>query len=165
MKKQLVATFIIIASPFLMVSCVSSILKEKAPTFSNEIQFKPPQSSFTKMNLSVYPAWKSSQTGNVISIVSDCNENDSGSLTSLHQLITDSIEQPKLVKQEQMTFKQKPALLYITEGNLDGQAIEIRSMSFKRKTCGYVSSLAGRPKSLDLDQSTFNAFNESFSFE
>ena len=96
-------------------------------------------------------------------MVSDCNENNT--LTGLHSLITDSIEQAKLVKQQQITFKQRPALLYLTEGSLDGQSIEIQSISFKRKNCGYVSSLSGKPKSIELDQKAFDAFNESFSFE
>jgi len=165
MKKKLAATLLIIALPFLTVSCVSSILKEKAPTFSKDIQFKDPQSAFTKVNLSVYPAWKSSKTGNVISVVSDCNENDVASLSTLHQLITGSIEDAKTIKQEQLTFKDKPALMYVTEGQLDGQPIAIRSISFKRKGCGYVSSLSGKPGSLETDLSTFNSFNESFSFE
>lgn len=165
MKKQLAATILIIALPFLMVSCVSSILKEKAPTFSKDIQFKDPQSGFSKVNLSVYPAWKNAKTGNVISLVSDCNENDPSSLAALHQLITASIENAKVTKQETLTFKEKPALLYMTEGQLDGQAIWVRSISFKRKDCGYVSSLSGKPSSLESDLSTFNSFNESFSFE
>lgn len=165
MKKQLAATFLIISLPILMVSCVSSILKEKAPTFSKEIRFKDPQSGFTQINLSVYPAWKNSKTGNVISIISDCSENDVASLSSFHQLITGSIEEAKTLKQESLTFKDKPALLYLTEGKLDGQPIAIRSMSFKRKNCGYVSSLSGKPTTLEVDLSTFNSFNESFSFE
>lgn len=163
MKKQLLATFCIIASPFLMVSCISSLLQEKAPTFSKEIQFKQPENSFTKINKAVYPAWKNSKTGNVISVVSDCSENST--LTGLHSLITDSIEQAKLIQQQPIIFQQKPALLYLTEGSLDGQSIEIKSISFKRKNCGYVSSLSGKPKSIEIDQKTFDAFNESFSFE
>jgi hypothetical protein len=165
MKTQLVASVFIISLPFLMVSCVSSILKEKAPTFSKEIQFKEPKSSFVKINLSVYPAWKNSKTGNVISIVSDCAENYSGSLSGLHQLIIGSIEEPKILQQQALTFKQKPALMYITEGQLDGQPIAVRSMSFQRKDCGYVSSLSGRPPVLATDLKSFEEFNESFSFE
>lgn len=165
MKKQLAATLFIIASPFLMVSCVSSLLKEKAPTFSKDIQFKDPQAGFVKVNLSVYPAWKSSKTGNVISVISDCNENDVASLSSLHYLITSSIEEAKTTKQEPLTFKDKPALLYMTEGKLDGQDITIRSLSFKRKSCGYVSSLSGKPATIESDLNTFHSFNESFSFE
>ncbi len=163
MKKQLLATFCIITLPFLMVSCVSTLLQEKAPTFSKEIHFKAPSHSFVKINRGVYPAWKNSKTGNVISIVSDCSE--ASTLAGLHLLITDSIEQSKLIKQQQISFQKKPALLYFSEGSLDGQPIEVRSLSFKSRNCGYVSSLAGRPNSLDLDQKPFDDFNESISFE
>ena len=165
MKKQLAATLLIISLPILMVSCVSTILQEKAPTFSKEIQFKDPQSTFKKVNSSVYPAWKNSKTGNVISLVSECDENYLGTLSGLHQLIIGSIEEPKTTKQESISFKQKPALLYVTEGQLDGQPIAIRSISFKRKNCGYVSSLSGRAASLAADQKSFDDFNESLSFE
>ncbi len=165
MKKQLAATIFTIAFPILMVSCVSTILKEKEPTFSKQINYKDPQVNFVKLNVSVYPTWKNSKTGNVISIVSDCSENFSGTLTSLQQLIAGSIEEAKIMKQESITLQGKPALLYLTEGQLDGQPIAVRSISFKRKACGYVSALSGRPTSLAADLKAYESFNESFSFE
>ncbi len=165
MKKQLAATFILISTPFLFVSCVSSLLQEKAPTFSSEVAYTAPQTNFKKINRSVFPAWKNSKTNNVISIVSDCNENSAITLAGLNQLILDSVEQAKLIKQQQIVFKNKPALLSFGEGALDGAAIEIRSMSFKRKNCGYVTSLSGKPNTLDQDQKYYDAFNESLTFE
>ena len=165
MKKHLVTTILLILSPLFFVSCVSTLLQEKAPTFSKDIKYKDPESNFRRVNKSIYPAWKNRDTGNVISLISDCSENNYVSLSQLQLLITDSIEQSKMIKQEQITFQQKPALLNFTEGSLDSQPIEVRSISFKRKNCGYVSSLSGRPKSLERDQKAFNEFNESFTFE
>lgn len=165
MKKQLVATLILILTPALLVSCVSSLLQEKAPTFSSEIKFADPAEPFTKLNKSVYPSWKNKKTGNVISIVSDCSDSSSITLYSLHQIIEGSIDKPKVSQQNTITFKNKPALVHVTEGLLDLEPIEIHSMSFKRNNCGYVTSLSGKPKNLNADKAFYDQFNESLTFE
>lgn len=165
MKKQLVATLFIIAVPFFFVSCVSSLLKEKPPSFSTEIRLTAPKAPFAKTKTSVFPAWKNSQTGNVISIVSDCNDGATNKLSALHQLVEDSLEEINIVKEETMAFQNRPALLKILTASLDGQPIEVRSVSFKRKSCGYLASLSGKPNSLLKDNVHFDNFIQGLGFE
>ena len=165
MKKQLIATLLIIAVPFFFVSCVSSILKEKPPSFSSEIRLTAPKAPFVKTETSVFPTWKSSQTGNVISIVSDCNEGSTNKLSALHKLIEDSLEEIKIVKEETVALQNRPALLKVVTASLDGQPIEVRSVSFKRKSCGYLASLSGKPNSLLKDTDHFDRFIQGFGFE
>ncbi len=165
MKKQLIATLSIIATPFFFVSCVSSLLKEKPPSFSTEIRLTAPKAPFVKTETSVFPTWKNSQTGNVISIVSDCNDGAANKLTSLHQLVEDSLEDIKIVKEETMALQNRPALLKIVTASLDGQPIEVRSISFKRKSCGYLASLSGKPNSLLKDTVHFDHFIQGLDFE
>lgn len=165
MKKQLVATLFIIAVPFFFVSCVSSLLKEKPPSFSTEIRLTAPKAPFGKTETSVFPTWKNSQTGNVISIVSDCNEGATNKLSTLHQLIEDSLDDVKIMKEETMALQNRPALLKFITANLDGQPIEVHSVSFKRKSCGYLASLSGKPNSLFKDTGHFDQFINGFGFE
>ncbi len=165
MKKQLVATLFIIAVPFFFVSCVSSILKEKPPSFSTEIRLTAPKAPFAKTKTSVFPTWKNSQTGNVISIVSDCNDGATNKLSALHQLIEDSLEEIKILKEETMALQNRPALFKIVTASLDGQPIEVRSVSFKRKSCGYLASLSGKPNSLLKDTVHFDNFIQGLGFE
>lgn len=165
MKKQLVATLIIIAIPFFFVSCVSSLLKEKPPTFSKEIKLTDPKPPFVKTETSVYPSWKNPITGNVISIVSDCNEGSGYKLSSLHLLIEDSLEDIKLKKEETIALQNRPALLRIVTAMLDGLAIEVQSVSFKRKSCGYLASLSGKTNSLIQDSTPFMQFINSLGFQ
>ena len=99
MKKQLVATLIIVSLPFIFVSCVSSILKDAPPTFSKEIKLTEPTSPFIKMDTSVYPSWKNLKSGNVISIISNCSDSDS-KLSNLHQIIESSLDNIKVIKEE-----------------------------------------------------------------
>lgn len=165
MQKQLVATFIIILMPFLFVSCVSSLFKDKAPTFSREIRLRAPEAPFKETDTSVYPSWKSSASGNVISIVSDCSQISSYSLSSLHQLIENSLQNVHTVKEEQVSIQGRPSLSKVIEGELDGFPIEVRSVSFMKKSCGYVGSLSGKKGSLDGDQAEFDRFLNNMSFE
>ncbi|AGH96368.1 hypothetical protein [Pseudobdellovibrio exovorus] len=165
MQKQLVATILIVFMPFLFVSCVSSILKDKPPTFSSEITLKDPSSPFTRTRTSVFPSWKSSQSGNVISIVSDCNENSPATLSSLHQLIESSLESPQIISEENITIQDRPSLLKVVNAQLDGYPIEVRSVSFRKKSCGYVSSLSGKKGTLEADRASFEQFLNNLSFK
>lgn len=165
MKKQLAATIIIISIPFLFVSCVSSILKEKPPTFSTEIKIIDPAAPFVKTDTSVFPSWKNPKTGNVISIVSDCSDISSYKLSSLHQLIEEPLDEIKVIKEETSALQNRPALFRVINAQLDGRLIEVRSVSFKRKSCGYVASLSGKLNTLSADQIQFDKFLSGLKFE
>lgn len=162
MKKQLVASLILILTPILLVSCVSSLLQENAPTFSSEVKYLEPGAPFIKLNKSIYPSWKNKVSGNVISIVSDCSDN---TLEGLQQLIESSLDKVITTTKENITYKNKPALAQVTVGLIDSQQIQINSKSFKRKNCGYVTTLSGRIKNLDSDQKYLAQFEESLTFE
>ena len=165
MKKQLVTTIIIVLLPFLFVSCISNILKEKAPTFSKEVKLTAPTKPFESQSTSVYPSWKSSKTGNVIAIVSECEQSATTTLQQMHILLEDSLSEVKLVKEEAVNIHDKPAFYKAVTGVIDGFAIEIRSFSFKRKSCTYLSSLSGKKDNLEADMDAFKQFNTNLSFE
>lgn len=165
MKKQLVATIIIIVIPFFFVSCVSSIFKDKPPTFSREIKLIEPMPPFIKTETSVYPSWKSTKSGNVIAIISDCNDVSSYKLSSLHQLIEDSLDDIKVLKEETISIQNRPTLLRVISAQLDGHPIEIESISFKKKSCGYVAYLSGKLNTLAADRLQFEQFINGFKFE
>jgi|GEM_PF-5270249 len=165
MKKQLVATICIIFVPFLFASCVSSLLKDKPPSFSHEIKLVAPGKPFVKTDTSIYPSWKNTITGNVISVVSDCNENSTYKLSHLHQLLEDSLENIIVIKEESTLFQKKPALSRIIQAKLDEQPIEIYSVSFKRKSCGYIAAYSGKINGLEADKFQFEKFINDFGFE
>ena len=165
MKKQLVATLIVISTPFMFVSCVSSLLKDAPPTFSKEITLTPPPAPFQKMNTSVYPSWKNAKSGNVISIISDCAQDSSFKLSSLHQIIESSLDNVKVVQEETISLKGRTAFSRAISAHLDGLQIEVQSVTFKRKSCGYVASLSGKQGNLSSDKAHFDEFISGFSFE
>ena len=165
MKKQLVATALLLFVPIFYVSCVSSILKDAPPTFSSEIKVTDPVAPFVKTKTSVFPSWKSSKSGNVISVVSDCDPNSNLTLQKLHQLVEDSLYNLAVLKEETQTFQGRPSFYKRVSGELDGRPIEVISISFKRKACGYVSSLSGKKETLEQDLKNFETFNNGLRFE
>lgn len=164
MKRQLAATLILFAAPFLFVACVSSILKENPPTFSSEVEYKDPATPFSKLKKSVYPSWKNQKTGNVISLISDCDPNANLSPAQLQRMVEDSLTGIQVVSEETGTLQDKPALTKNIKAQLDGTDIELLSVSFRRKSCGYVSSLAGKVGSLQQDRAEFDNFNRNLKF-
>jgi hypothetical protein len=165
MKKQLVATLIVISVPFMFVSCVSSLLKDAPPTFSKEIKLSEPSLPFQKMDTSVYPSWKNAKSGNVISIISECAQVSNYNLSNLHQIIEGLLENIIVIKEETVSLQGRPAFSRAINANLDGQHIEVLSISFKRKSCGYVASLSGKRDNLTSDKAAFEQFINGFSFE
>lgn len=165
MKKQLVATLFIIFAPFIFVSCVSTLLKEKPPTFSEEISYKAPAPPFARQHTDVFPAWKNPQTGNIITIISDCQNSAASSLTSLHRMIEGSLEKVVVGNEESIEFQGRPAVSRAVQAELDGHKIELYSVSFKRLNCGYVSSLSGKPGSLSADRKIYEQFMNGLTFK
>ena len=158
----------ILTSVFILTffsSCISSILKEAPPTFSKEISYQQPSNDFVRMSKSIFPAWKNKNTSNVISIISDCSESNIYTLDDLHQLISGSLEKPTVTLKEATVFKGRPAQKRTIEGEIDGNSIQIRSLSFRKNNCGYVTSLSGRPKAIQTDEKTYDRFNESLYFK
>ncbi len=165
MQKQRGAIIVIFITTFLLVSCVSSLLKEKAPTFSTEVKFKDPGPPFVKLSQSIYPSWKNKSTGNVLSIFSDCQSGDTHSLAELLRIIEDSVENSKKISESTSTFQNRPALRRSVRGEIDENQIQIKSMAFKKLNCGYVVSLSGKPDQLQLDEVALELFTQSLSFK
>src|SRR3989338_7161543 len=165
MKKQLVATLFIITIPFLLVSCVSSLLKEKPPTFSKEVSFLAPADPFVDLKRSVYPSWKNRVTGNVISIFSDCQPGNPLSLTDLQRYMEESIDNATRLNEKTTPYQNKPALFRTIDGQVEGNQIQIRSLAFKRLNCGYLVSLSGKPEQLQQDKTSFDTFLKSLKFK
>ena len=165
MKKQLVTTLLVCLFPILFTACVSSVLQGGPPTFSTEIKLLPPNAPFVATKSSVFPSWRNPKSGNVISIISDCDPNSAYSLSGLHHMVEDALTEVKIDTETNVTFQDKPAVQKKLVAELDGQPIEIRSISFRRKSCGYVSTLSGKVGTLDQDQDAFTKFNSGLKFE
>ena len=158
---KLILSFVIL---LLAPGCISNIFKEPKPTFSKNVVLPEFSSSFNQLSDNVYPAWKSNATGNVITMVSDCNEG-SFNLKTIHGLMSDSLDNVKVIEEKSTTLNKRKSYFKKVRGEVDGKAIEIQSYSVQHLKCTYVTSLAGSPQKIELNQSDFKSFLQKIDFK
>lgn len=161
LTQKLILSF---ATLLLIPGCISNMFKEPKPTFSKEVVLPEFGSDFNQLRDNVYPAWKSTATGNVISVVSDCNEGNFN-LKTIHGLMSDSLDKAKTIEEKATTLNSRKSYFKKVRGEVDGKAIEIQSYSVQHLKCTYVTSLAGNPQKIELNQSDFKNFLQKIDFK
>ncbi len=156
--------FLSFAILLLIPGCISNIFKEPKPTFSKDVVMPEFNSDFNQLRDNVYPAWKSKTTGNVISMVSDCNDGNFN-LKSIHGLMSDSLDNVKVVEEKNATLNARKSYFKKVRGEIDGKAIEIQSYSVQHLKCTYVTSLAGSPQKIEQNQNDFKSFLQKIDFK
>ena len=156
--------FILCLSLIVLSGCISSILKEAAPTFSDEINLPLLPTTFNKMRNVTYPSWKNKLTSNVISVLSDCSDS-ALDLKKAHAMITNAIEGETVLEEKKQNLKNKKSYLRRVKGFVDGLEIEIHSISFKYKNCYYITSLSGLHEKLPSDIEVWSNFNNKIEFK
>jgi len=158
---KLLASLIVL---LLIPGCISNIFREPKPTFSDEIVLPELNSNYSKLSDNVYPAWKNKQTGNVISIISDCTT-DHFNLKSVHALMSDSLDSVKVIEEKFSNILDKKSYFRKIQGSIEEKSIEIQSYSFQHAKCLYISSLAGKPEKLSLNINEFKTFIQNITFK
>ncbi len=138
--------------------CISNILKEKIPTFSDEINFTPP-AGFKELK-SVYPSWKNANTQNVILIISNC---DDGKYSSnyAHMMISENVESPKIENSSVKPFNFPKQVTKRILGFVNEEPVEIQTLSFKHNNCVYITGLSGKPSAISKDVDHWKSFLKS----
>jgi hypothetical protein len=158
---KLLSTLVIL---LFVPGCISSIFKEPKPTFSKEVVLPEFGSGYYQLRDNVYPAWKDKATGNVISMVSDCNEG-SFNLKSIHGLLSDSLDNVKVIEEKNSELNGRKSYYKKIRGEVDAKAIEIQSYSVQHDKCTYVTSLVGRPEKIEQNQTDFKNFLQKIDFK
>lgn len=148
----------------LVPGCISNIFKEPKPTFSNEIILPELPESFNRLKTPIYPSWKNKNTGNVITVISDCNEG-LYNLKSIHQLMIDSIDRPQIIDEKETQINQRLSYYKKIKGSVDEKTVVIESYSVQQNKCLYIFSLAGKPDGLSANKKDFLQFVEKMSFK
>ena len=144
--------------------CISNLLKEPAPTFSKAIILPELPVEFVLQKSSTYPSWKNKNTSNVILVISECSDPNLN-LKSAHSLITNALENEKIIEEKKTTFKKQQAYYRKVSGLVDGLEIDIVSTSFKYQDCIYISSLSGVRESILKDIESWTQFNQQIEFK
>ncbi len=147
-----------------LTGCLSSLLKEPAPTFANELVLPALPTEFIAQNNSTYPSWKNKNTSNVISVLSECTDQVTN-LKTTHALITNAIENETVLEEKKVLLKKTTGYFRKVSGLIDGHTIEIHSTSFKYKNCFYLTSLSGNHEKINSDFKVWNDFTQNIEFK
>ena len=161
-KKLSVSISIAIFFGLVLSGCISNILKEKIPSFSEQITFSPP-AGFKKMK-SIYPSWKNNETQNAILIISNCDENKY-STPYAHMIISENIDNPRVEVSKVDNVRLPKQVTKQIHGSVDEEAVEVKTIAFQHKNCVYVSALSGRPQSIAKDFDHWKSFLKSIEFK
>lgn len=149
---------------FSQLGCISTLLKEKIPAFSEEITFIAPLFPFEKIKSVSYPSWKNNNTQNVILIISNC-DNTRYPITQAYQTLSESLEDVKVVALKLNNIKIPRFDSKQMHGAIDTAPVEIRTVSFEHHNCVFVSGLSGKPQSIDKDLENWKSFLNSIEFK
>lgn len=152
----------------LILMMISSCVSVKIPTGGSDkvraagVEFVAPANPFSPVATELADQqWTSSKTGNSISYFTECKVRNEPSLEVLEKEVLSAIDQAE-VKREKLIYNDREALRIKALGRVDGVAVEIDSLIFKKNTCSYTLTFGGRKGSLKNEQSVFDSFLKDF---
>jgi len=147
----------------LVAGCVSVNLKPKSAVHSKEYKFQAPDSSFKKIdNEQTDMAWQNEKTGNTIAVLSECSETRDPSLSDLEGEMSQALNDPKVIKTQQITFEDRDGVRSWLEGKVDGIVVNVDVLTFKKNSCSYTLTYMGRALGFEKDRATFENFLKGF---
>lgn len=151
-----------IFSAFYLCGCVSVSLGSGKVNRQSEVKFRAPNGNFKEIsNSNADQAWQNSETGNTISFLTECPPPDS-SLEGLTEEFTNVLKNKQVKEKKEDFYNGREALHTWSEGKLDGIAMKVHSLVFKKNGCSYLLTYVGRAKVFDKGQLDFTEFISGF---
>jgi hypothetical protein len=144
-------------------ACVTVKVGEETPKKSVDIKLNPPKKPFEEHTfLSADKAWLSTSTGNVISFASECPKSSDPTLETLTKESIQSLDQAEIIEKETISFNGREAVKTYAKGTVDGVALAMKTIIFKKNGCNYRLMLSGLVNKLNIEQDRFEEFCREF---
>ena len=144
-------------------SCVSVNLPSSSGTKSVAIELKAPAKPFIPIdNKGADKAWISQKNGNTISYLSDCGSPLDPPLQQIESDTLNFLENLKILSSETKTFNGRESLETTAQGNVDGVAVKMRVLTFKKNNCSYSLVYGGVKDKFSIELGDFDHFLQGF---
>ena len=156
---------IIAGSLFFLVfaSCVSVNLKSNPPTKSEGYSFQAPSRDFVRLKGGhTDHAWQNQQTGNTIAVLSECSESRDPSLSTLESETVQAMNNTEILQTKESHFQGRASRRSVAQGSLDGIAVKMDILTFKKNACAYTLTYMGRSSVFESEKSAFEDFVKGF---
>lgn len=148
----------------LLNGCVSVNLGPKKPGRAEGIQLTPPAVPFVEVKdkeIIADQSWQSRDTGGTISYLSECPET-AMSLDALTNETLSVFRAPTIEKQTEDFFNGRESLVSFAGGKMDGIAMRMQAVAFKRNGCSYLITFVSRQEKFDRELEHFTRFLQGF---
>ena len=151
--------FIIFALSF---GCVTVSVSEKKGRPAENLEVVPPSAPFEELKTpDADRAWQNARNGTSISYASECGGADP-SLKSIQQTILQGLTDINIEAEEKTNFNSREALDTTASGNVDGVAVRIRFLTFKKNNCNFTLNYFAVAKHFDSGLPAFQQFVTKF---
>jgi hypothetical protein len=153
----------LIAITGFLTCCVSVKLAQQEAKRASGVKFQEPASPFNReSNKDVDASWQNPRNGNLMSYLSDCQDDNDPTLESITQGALGGITDLKYDKQSTESVQGREGRRVLVTGNVDGVKSKIDMLAFKRDNCIYILSYVGVEKSFSADHAAFDKFIQGF---
>lgn len=148
----------------ILTSCVSVQLQkplvlEKSKTYSLVVPSVP----FIRVDQEgMDQYWRNKHNGNALSLQTACSERYDPSFQDLTYQSVHGIEDTKKIIEDKFDYNDRVGLKSEYEGLVDGIAVAIKLVVFKKNNCSYVISYFGKKSSIKENDTHFIKFINSF---
>lgn len=157
------ATLIWLFISLFLTSCVSVSLGSHEIKRATGVSFSEPSTPFTKQSRKdVDGAWKNSRNGNMISYLSDCQDESDPALDYIVQGALTGVSELKFDKRDDLTIQGREGRRVLARGKVDGVPSAMDLLVFKRDNCIYILSYVGVQSAFGDNREQFNRFVEGF---
>ena len=144
-------------------SCVSVSLGQREIKRASGIRLTEPSAPLAKISRSdVDAAWKNSANGNLLSYISDCQDETDPPLDMIVQGALGGLSELQMESKESPLVQGREARRVKASGKVDGVPTKIDLVTFKRDNCIYILSYVGVEKSFGVDHAQFDQFLKGF---
>jgi hypothetical protein len=153
---------IIIMSMFIS-GCVSVQLSGSKGTPAKNVQFEAPGDPFKSIKApNSDKTWLSEKTGNTISFLSECGNTSDPGLGQIESESLGVLNNLNIEKAEVTQFNGREARQTVATGEIDGVAVRLALLIFKKNNCNYTISYGGVAKEFTKEERYFNNFTKMF---
>jgi hypothetical protein len=143
-------------------NCVSVNLPNGKTKRAEDVIFDPPKEPFKEISsTNADKTWISDKTGNTISYLSECGGADP-TLPQMESDLLSAMNKLNIQQSEDTEFNSREARRTVATGEVDGVAVQLQIMVFKKNGCNYTLSYGGVHKKFGSEQKIFDAFLKSF---
>jgi hypothetical protein len=143
--------------------CVSVNLPKQTGHKAEQVDLHVPAKPFSEMNSqNADRAWISDKTGNTISYLSDCDNPSDPTLQQLESETLGVLNEMKVLFTQNINFNSREAIDTLAEGLVDGVAVRMKLITFKKNNCSYSLVYGGLKEKFDAEIKYFNDFIKGF---